>query len=53
MADLHIDTFLEAIGWNTFLVQHCATDNVLDLICDIDDAAACQIAMCALMGCGK
>jgi len=51
MADFHIDTILEILGWNTFLVQHCWSDNALDLICDIDDAWACQFTMCALMGC--
>ena len=30
LAFFHIDTLLEAIGWNKFLVQHCWMDNLLD-----------------------
>ena len=30
LAFLHIDTILEIIGWNKFLVQHCWMDNLLD-----------------------
>jgi len=51
LADFHIDTILEIIGWNTFLVNHCWSDNALDLLCNIDDAFGCQLAMCAIMGC--
>ena len=30
LADLHVDTFLEAIGWPTFLQNTCFLDNFLD-----------------------
>lgn len=53
IATLHIDTILEIIGWNKFLVQHCWMDNLLDLTCDFDSGAVCQVAMCAVAGCGK
>lgn len=30
LAELHVDTILEVLGWNTFLVNHCWSDNALD-----------------------
>lgn len=51
LAFLNVDTFLEAIGWPRFLVQHCWLDNLLDAICDVDNGEICQISMCVLAGC--
>jgi hypothetical protein len=30
LATLHVDTFLEIIGWNSFLEQSCWLDELLD-----------------------
>jgi len=51
LAFLHIDTALELIGWNKFLVQHCWLDNLLDFTCDLDDGIVCQVSMCVVAGC--
>jgi len=50
MAALHIDTILEVLGFNHFLVQSEVLDVFIDSTCDAS-YKICDDVMCSIMGC--
>jgi len=50
LATLHIDTILEVLGFNHFLIQSEALDVFIDSTCDLS-YTVCDDVMCAIMGC--
>jgi len=51
MATFRVDTWLQILGFDSFLVNSCRLNNMLDMFCDIGEGGVCQVAMCAIAGC--